>query len=72
MWASEDGRNFKEIKRDYITNGENWIETCIGHVETDSTFIHYYIPFNNTHAARPIKKNTIRARIHYKTNKGKQ
>lgn len=72
MWVSNDGRTFKEIERDYITNGENWIETCIGHVETDSTFIHYYIPFNNTHAARPIKKNTIRARIHYKTKKSKQ
>lgn len=68
MWISKDGREFEEIKRDYITNGDKWIESCIGHVETDSTFIHYYIPFNNTHAERCVK-NTIRARIHYKSKK---
>ncbi len=68
MWVSKDGREFEEIKRDYITNGDKWIESCIGHIETDSTFIHYYIPFNNTHAERCVK-NTIRARIHYKSKK---
>lgn len=68
MWVSKDGRGFEEIKRDYITNGDKWIESCIGHIETDSTFIHYYIPFNNTHAERCVK-NTIRARIHYKSKK---
>ncbi len=65
MWVSNDGRSFEEIRRDYITNGNRWIESCIGYIETDSTFIHYYIPFNNTHAERPVK-NTIRARVHYK------
>ena len=65
FWTSNDGRQFEELKRDYITNGSNWIETCIGHIETEDKFIHYYIPFNNTHAEKH-KKNTIRARIHYK------
>ena len=65
FWTSRDGRKFEEVKRDYITNGTKWIESCIGHIETDDKFIHYYIPFNNTHAERPVK-NTIKARIHYK------
>lgn len=65
FWISKDGRHFRELKRDYITNGENWIESCIGHIETEKMFIHYYIPFKNTHVGEN-KKNTIRARIHYK------
>ena len=65
FWTSKDGRSFKEVKRDYITNGKNWIESCVGHIETDKMFIHYNIPFNNTHEERPVK-NTIKARIHYK------
>ena len=65
FWVGKNGRVFKEVKRDYITNGEKWMESCVGHIETDSTFIHYYIPFNNTHSGRPVK-NVIRARIHFK------
>lgn len=65
FWTSKNGRTFKEVKRDYITNGRNWIEFCIGHVETKDMFIHYYIQFNNSHAGKK-SKNTIRARIHYK------
>jgi len=70
FWTSKDGRVFKEVKRDYITNGNKWIESCVGHVETKDMFIHYYIPFNNTHEERALK-NTIRARIHYKNKKWK-
>ena len=70
FWTSKDGRKFKEVKRDYITNGKYWMETCIGHIETKDMFIHYYIPFNNTHEERPVQ-NTIRARIHYKKKKSR-
>lgn len=71
FWVSKDGRSFDEVKRDYITNGKKWIESCIGHIETKDMFIHYYILFNNTHQERPVK-NTIRARIHYKKQKRKE
>lgn len=65
FWTSTDGRVFKEIKRDYITNKKRWLESCIGHIETKDMFIHYYISFKNTHVGS-IKKNVIRARIHYR------
>lgn len=65
FWTSRDGRMFKEVKRDYMTDGGNWMEFCIGHIETDRMFIHYYITFNGTHA-KQARNNTIRARIHYK------
>lgn len=65
FWMSKDGRSFKEVKRDYITNGKKWMEFCIGHIETDEMFIHYYITFDGTHA-KHSGNNTIKARIHYK------
>ncbi len=65
MWVSNDGEHFQEIASDYMTNGENWLEFCIGHIETDEYFIHYYITFDNSHAG-PARKNSIRGRIHYK------
>lgn len=65
FWTSKDGREFKEIKRDYITNNNNWMESCIGHVETKDMFIHYYVPYDNTHG-KGKSTNAIRARIHYK------
>lgn len=65
FWVSKDGRKFDEIKRNYMTDGNNWMEFCIGHVETDEMFIHYYISFDGTHANQKIN-NTIKARIHYK------
>lgn len=68
FWISKDGRVFDELKRDYITDEKNWIEFCIGHIETDDMFIHYYINFNGTHANHS-GNNTIRARIHYKKAK---
>ncbi len=68
FWTSKDGREFKEVKRDYMTDGYNWMEFCIGHIETDDAFIHYYITFNGTHA-KQAGKNTIKARIHYKNRK---
>lgn len=66
FWISQDGKSFVELKKDYITNGQNWLESCIGHVETDDYLIHYYIPFNNTHTGKH-QQNSIRARIHYKS-----
>lgn len=71
FWTSKDGRKFKEVKRDYMVDGENWMEFCIGHVETDNAFIHYYISFNGTHS-KQTGKNTIKARIHYKNRLKKQ
>lgn len=68
FWTSKDGRSFKEVKRDYMTDGKNWMEFCIGHIETEEMFIHYYITFNGTHG-KQIGNNTIRARIHYKNRK---
>lgn len=70
FWTSPDGRSFTEVKRDYINIGDKWIESCIGYVETDDKYIHYYIPFNNTHAERP-QKNTIKVRVHYKKREKK-
>lgn len=63
--VSKDGRQFEEIKRNYMTDGNNWMEFCIGHIETDDAFIHYYISFDGTHANQ-AEKNIIKARIHYK------
>lgn len=71
FWTSKDGRKFKEVKRDYMVDGENWMEFCIGHVETDNAFIHYYITFNGTHA-KQSGRNAIKARIHYKNRLKKQ
>ena len=68
FWVSNDGRKFDEVKRDYITDGYNWLEFCIGHIETEDMFIHYYITFNGTHG-KQTGNNTIRARIHYKNRK---
>ena len=68
FWVSKDGRKFKEVKRDYIKDGDNWIEFCIGHIETDDMFIHYYISFDGTHANQKTH-NAIKARIHYKNTK---
>lgn len=65
FWVSSNGKDFTEIKRDYITNGGNWLESTIGHIETDDCLIHYYIPFENTHVGKH-QNNCIRARIHYK------
>ena len=65
FWTSKDGRTFEEIERNYITDGENWLESCIGHVETNNSFIHYYITFNGSHV-RQVGNNVIKARIHYK------
>lgn len=65
FWVSKNGRSFKEVKRDYMSNGDNWLEFCVGHVETDKMLIHYYIPFSGSHAGNQ-EKNAIRARIHYK------
>lgn len=64
MWVSTDGEHFFELNDKYMTNGDNWLEYCIGHVETDTCFIHYYITFDNPH--RGTKPNTIKGRIHYK------
>ena len=68
FWTSNDGRSFKEVKRDYMTDGKNWMESCIGHIETEEMFVHYYITFNGTHV-RQTWNNAIRARIHYKNRK---
>ena len=68
FWTSEDGRSFKEVKRDYITNNNNWVEFCIGHVETKDMYVHYYVPYDNTHDKRK-SSNAIKARIHYKKKK---
>jgi hypothetical protein len=68
FWVSNDGRKFDEVKRDYITDGYNWMEFCIGHIETDEMFVHYYINFNGTHA-KQTPHNLIKARIHYKNAK---
>lgn len=68
FWTSKDGRKFKEVKRDYITNNNNWMEFCIGHVETEDMYIHYYVPYDNTHGKRK-NTNAIKARIHYKKKK---
>lgn len=65
FWISKDGRTFREIKRDYITDGLNWMEFCIGHIETKDMFIHYYIRYDNSHGKKK-NRNTIRARVHYK------
>lgn len=64
FWVSTDGEHFFELNDKYMTNGDNWLEYCIGHVETDSYYIHYYITFNNPHGG--AKTNAIRGRIHYK------
>lgn len=65
MWVSSDGEHFYETKDDYMTNEENWLEFCIGHVETSEYYIHYYITFDRPHAWSS-KNNSIRGRIHYK------
>jgi hypothetical protein len=68
FWTSKDGRKFKEIKRDYISGNNTWIEFCVGHIETDKMFIHYFIKYSGTHGTQS-DKNAIWARIHYKKHK---
>lgn len=65
MYVSHNGKKFRKLSDKYMTNADNWMEFAIGHIETDEMIIHYYVPFNNSHAGEH-QKNSIRARIHLK------
>lgn len=66
FYISDDGINFTLVKEDYIKNGNTWIEFAIGHIETETRIIHYYIKFDGTHGTHS-GRNSIIARIHNKT-----
>ncbi len=67
MYYSNDGENFEMVTTDYVDPGNFWFEYALGHVETETELIHYYVKFNKSHGD-PVwdTNNQIIARIHLK------
>ncbi len=68
FWKSNNGKDFELVEDDYITDENRWLEFGIGHIQTDTTVIHYYIKFDSSHAANN-GPNAIIARVHTLRNK---
>lgn len=65
FYVSENGKDFHLVDDRYIDSNQKWIEFAIGHIETETQFIHYYITFLGTHGTHS-QRNSIIARIHNK------